>query len=106
MVVVIAENLPPAVRGRIKCWFVEPKPNTFVSGINDALGEKVVNYLLDASPQNSGIMIFQSIPQPPWYKIRSRGITHRRILEISGLQLIQEPPPCAVDQKNILGAPF
>ncbi|MCH3907427.1 MAG: type I-E CRISPR-associated endoribonuclease Cas2e [Sphaerochaeta sp.] len=91
MVVVIAEHLPPAVRGRIKCWFIEPKPNTFVSGINDALAENVINYLLDASPSGSGIMIFQSIPQPPWYRIRGRGVTHRTIIEVSGLQLIEEP---------------
>ena len=31
MLVVVANDLPPAVRGRMKLWFVEPRPNVFVS---------------------------------------------------------------------------
>lgn len=27
MLVVIANDLPDAVRGRLKLWFVEPRPN-------------------------------------------------------------------------------
>ena len=37
MLVVIAENLPDAVRGKMKLWFIEPKPNVFVSSVADAL---------------------------------------------------------------------
>jgi CRISPR-associated protein Cas2 len=92
MVVVIAEHLPPAIRGRIKLWFIEPKPGVFISGLNDSLAEKVVNYLFDKSRISSGILIFQSIPRAPWYKIRRRGLTTRQIVNISDLELIQEIP--------------
>ena len=90
MIVVIAESLPPAVRGRMKLWFVEPKPNVFVSGVKDAVAEDVVKYLHTHCPSGSALMIFQQTKAAPGYKIWSLGLTTKSIVLISGLQLIQE----------------
>lgn len=40
MVVVVATQIPPAVRGRMKCWFIEIRPNIFVSGVKDNVAKK------------------------------------------------------------------
>ncbi len=90
MVVVVANDLPPAVRGRMKLWFVEPKPNVFVSGVKDSVADDVVEYLLESCPEDSGIIIFQEIPKPPGYKIRMLGEPKKRLTAITGLQLIVE----------------
>ena len=58
MLVVIANDLPPAVRGRMKLWFVEPRANMFVSGIKDSVAKKVVEYLYKHCPSESGLMVF------------------------------------------------
>ena len=47
MLVVIANNLPPAVRGRMKLWFVEPRANVFDSGIKDSVAKSVIDYLFE-----------------------------------------------------------
>lgn len=54
MLVVIANNIPPAVRGRLKLWFVEPRANIFVSGVKDNVAQKVVDYLYAHCPPDSG----------------------------------------------------
>jgi len=90
MLVVIANDLPPAVRGRMKLWFIEPRPNVFVSGVKDAVAKKVVDYLYTHCPFESGLMIFRRIPETPGYEIRGVGDTKRDITEISGLQLVIE----------------
>lgn len=90
MVVVIANNLPPAVRGRMKLWFIEPRANVFVSGIKDHLAEKVIKYLIKSCPNNSGLMVLQKIQTPPYYKIWGAGDTKKKIAYIDGLQLIFE----------------
>lgn len=90
MLVVIANHLPPAVRGRMKLWFVEPRPNVFVSGIKDSVADDVVNYLLDHCPEESGLIIFQRSKKTPGYKIKGLGDHTRTLTEISGLQLVQE----------------
>ena len=85
MLVVIANDLPPAVRGRMKLWFVEPRPNVFVSGIKDSVARHVINYLLEKCPEQSGLMIFQRIPNPPGYKLYGMGEPKRQLIELSGL---------------------
>lgn len=90
MLIVIANNLPPAVRGRMKLWFIEPRPNVFVSGVKDAVAKKVVDYLHRHCPMASGLMIFRRISETPGYEISGIGDTKLSITEISGLQLVIE----------------
>jgi len=90
MLVVIANDLPPAVRGRMKLWFIEPRPNVFVSGVKDSVAKKVIDYLHEYCPPESGLMIFRRIPVTPGYEIRGKGDTKRNLTEISGLQLVIE----------------
>jgi CRISPR-associated protein Cas2 len=90
MVVVIANNLPPAVRGRMKLWFVEPRANIFVSGIKDAVADRVIKYLFSNCSPKAGLIVFQRIPTPPFYKIWGLGDSNKKITEIDGLQLIFE----------------
>lgn len=90
MLVVIANDLPPAVRGRLKLWFIEPRPNVFVSGIKDSVARDVIEYILEHCPPQSGLLMFQRIPETPGYKMYGLGDPHRRIITLSGLQLVLE----------------
>jgi len=90
MLVVVANDLPPAVRGRMKLWFVEPRPNVFVSGVKDSVANTVIEYLYQHCPPESGVMIFRSLPKPPGYEVRTIGPTRKQLVEVSGLQLVIE----------------
>ena len=90
MVVIVADSLPDALRGKIKLWFVEPKPNVFVSGITDALADRVVELLMEKAPVSSGMIIFKSIRRAPHFRIYVRGIPQKQLTRISGLQLLIE----------------
>lgn len=87
---VVANDLPPAVRGRMKLWFVEPRANVFVSGVKDSVAKTVVDYLYQHCPPESGVIIFRSLPKPPGYEVRTVGPTRKALTEISGLQLVIE----------------
>lgn len=90
MLVVVANDLPPAVRGRMKIWFIEPRPNVFVSGVNDSVAKTVIEYLYQHCPPESGVMIFRALPNSPGYEIRTIGPTKKQLVEMSGLQLVIE----------------
>ena len=90
MLVVIANDLPPAVRGRMKLWFVEPRANIFISGIKDNVAQKVVDYLQTHCPPESGLLIFQKISHAPGYRIHGRGDPRREIVLLGGLQLVRD----------------
>lgn len=98
MLVVIANDLPPAVRGRMKLWFVEPRPNVFVSGVKDSVAQELVNYLYKHCPSSSGLMVFRKISDAPGYEIRGVGDTTRNLTEISGLQLVIEKQVLSVQE--------
>ena len=61
MLIVLANELPPAVRGRMKLWFVEPRPNVFISGLKDSIAIEVVNYLYEHCPPVSGVLLIRLI---------------------------------------------
>lgn len=90
MLVVIANDLPPAVRGRMKLWFVEPRPNVFVSGIKDSTALKVVEYLFEHCNPASGLIVFRKISDAPGFEIKVLGDPVKQITKISGLQLVRE----------------
>ena len=90
MVVVVANDLPPAVRGRMKLWFVEPRANVFVSGIKDSVADRVISYLFDNCKEASGLLVLQQINKPPYFKIWGLGDTKKNIALIDGMQLIFE----------------
>lgn len=88
MIVVIAKNIPPVIKGKMKLWFIEPKPNVFISGIKDSVADTVIDLLLKQCPFNSDLTIFKKINQPPFFKIYQKGLSAGKICTISGLQLI------------------
>ncbi len=97
MIVVIANHIPDAVRGKMKLWFTEPKPNVFISGIRDSLADDVVEMMMKHCPASSGLLIFKETGKPPFYRIYTKGLPIRNISTISGLQLITEMlPPSAM----------
>lgn len=90
MLIVIANDLPPAVRGRMKLWFVEPRPNVFVSGIKDSVATTVVNYLYEHCPPESGLLMVRSVPHQPGFEMLCIGPPRKPMISLSGLQLIVE----------------
>lgn len=89
MLLVIANDIAPAVRGRMKLWFIEVKPGVFISGISNTLGRKVVDYLLE---QRFGAdsLLFESLNIAPGYKIYPLGVPDYKLVTYSGLQLIEK----------------
>ncbi len=90
MLVVLANELPPAIRGRLKLWFIEPRPNVFISGINDAAASYVVEYLYKYCSSEAGLLLIRSLNRPPWFEVRTIGSPRKPIMDISGLQLVVE----------------
>ncbi|TKD34327.1 type I-E CRISPR-associated endoribonuclease Cas2e [Azotobacter chroococcum] len=74
----------------MKLWFVELRPNVFVSGIKDSVALMVVDYLYKYCPPESGLVIFRSLPHPPGYEIRTIGPPRKPMTTFSGLQLVIE----------------
>jgi CRISPR-associated protein Cas2 len=93
MTVLIANDVPPAIRGHLKRWFVEPRPNVFVGTLNARTHRKVIDFITRNAPDTFGLMAISSHPNCQGYlieRIGPEGKSGRRELDLSGIQLIAE----------------
>lgn len=90
MIVVIVNNIPDVIRGKMKLFFIELKPNVFISGVNDYTSTKVVKYLFSKTSLNSGMVIIKSINRHPGYEIISNGYPKKEAVLLTGMQLIKD----------------
>ncbi|MDA6077656.1 type I-E CRISPR-associated endoribonuclease Cas2e [Edwardsiella anguillarum] len=72
----------------MKLWFIEPRLNTFISGIKDSVADTVIEYLYQHGSLAARVLIFKSIARTPGYQIRTIGFPTKTLCEINGLQLV------------------
>ena len=89
MTVLIAQNTPPAVRGLLKRWFIEPRANVFVGTINRRTREKVLSYIKRHALATSWLVLV-SEPNCQGFRIERWGEPDRQDINLSGLWLIVE----------------
>ena len=90
MTVIVANNVPPAVRGMLKRWFIEPKPNVFVGTINQRTREKTLEYIFRNSPRDLGLLVIASDNSVQGFSIEVHGETKNTVAIEAGLFLIAE----------------
>ncbi len=89
MTVIVANDVPPAVRGLLKRWFVEPRPNVFVGTVNKRVRKRVLEYVFRNSP-NLGLLVLNSDNSQQGFNVESFGETDRLPVRVCGLNLIAE----------------
>lgn len=100
MTVIVADDIPPAVRGLLRRWFVEPKPNVFVGSVNAKTREKTIDYLRRNAPGLSMLLIFDD-KSTQGFTILSYGNSGRRLVQRSGLEFILENPDMEKERKTV-----
>ena len=89
MTVIVANDTPDAVRGMLKRWFVEPKPNVFVGTVNKRTRETTLAYIRRNAP-GLGLLVIGSDSSSQGFSIQQFGDTRRVPVEYVGLNLIAE----------------
>lgn len=102
MVVLIVESVPPALRGELSKWMLEPKAGVFVgtisAAVRDLLWEKAC-----ASVDEGGCIMIHSAANEQGFAVRSWGDTTRVIEQWEGLYLVRRLP--RVSEDIVLDAP-
>ncbi len=93
MTVLVANDVPPAIRGHLKRWFIEPKPNVFVGTLNPRTHRKVLDFILRNAPEDFGLLSVSSSPNCQGYiieRIGPEGKSGKRDTNLSGISLVAE----------------
>ncbi len=89
MTVLIANDTPPYIRGMLKRWFIEPRPNVFVGSVNRRTREKTLEYILRNAP-GLGLLVIAADNSAQGFSVEHYGETDRRPVRCCGLHLIAE----------------
>lgn len=89
MTVIIANDTPPAIRGLLKRWFIEPKPNVFVGTVNRRTREKTVEYIRRNGP-GLGLIVIATDRSSQGFTVSMFGETDRAPVRMCGHYLIAE----------------
>ena len=98
MTVIVANDVPPAARGLLRRWFVEPKPNVFVGSVNARTREKTLDYVRRNAPGLAMLVIFDEA-NAQGFTVLNYGATDRRFVRKSGLELILENPEDLLEEE-------
>ena len=93
MTILVANDVPPAIRGHLKRWFAEPRPNVFVGTLNSRSHRKVLDFIKRNAPPDFGLLSISTYPNCQGYiieRIGPEGKSGRCDIELSGLHLIAE----------------
>jgi CRISPR-associated protein Cas2 len=101
MTVLVANDTPPAVRGLLKRWFVEPRPNVFVGSVNARTRSRTIDSIRRHAP-DLGLLLMYDDDSCQGFEIVCHGETPRRPVRRCGLGLLAEKwaeenggaPPC------------
>jgi len=89
MTVIVANDTPAAVRGMLKRWFVEPKPNVFVGTVNKRTRDKTLAYIRRNAPR-LGLLVIGTDNSSQGFFVEQYGATNRVPVTYAGLCLIAE----------------
>ncbi len=91
MTIILTESIPPAVRGLLKRWFIEPRANVFVGSVNARTREKTIAYIRRNAP-NLNMLVVHDDLNCQGYTVLTFGTPTRTLTRHCGLQLILENP--------------
>lgn len=95
MTVIIAQDNPDAIRGVLKRWFIEPKPNVFVGSINASVKDAVLAYILNQA-RGIRLLIISSSNNCQGYELRQVNDPDYSAITIDGIEIVatQEAVDC------------
>lgn len=101
MTVIVAENTPDKVRGLLKRWFLEPKPNVFVGTVNRRTREKVLAYILKYAPDDLALLVICDDASSQGFSVVHYREPAKRAVKLSGLYLVETIPKSNPESSDV-----
>lgn len=91
MVVIVCENIPPRLRGRLAVWLVEVRAGTYVGKLSTRIREMVWNQVVTGIGDGNAFMAWSTNTESG-YDFYTRGPNRRIPVDCDGLRLISFLP--------------
>lgn len=94
--VVVTENVPPRLRGRLAIWLLEVRAGVYIGDVSRRTREMIWQQLEAGSEEGNVVMAWASRSESG-YDFQTLGANRREPIDHDGLRLVAFLPPPASD---------
>jgi CRISPR-associated protein Cas2 len=87
MIVIVAENAPARLRGRLALWLVEVRAGVYVGDYSERVRDMLWETVKAGIEEGNAIMAW-SAPTEPGYDLQMTGFNRREIIDMDGMKLV------------------
>jgi len=87
MLVIVTENVPPRLRGRLAVWLVEVRAGVYVGDPSKRLREFIWAQVKDGAEDGNAVMVWKSNTESG-YDFETVGTNRRIPVDFDGLRLV------------------
>lgn len=92
MLVIVTENVPPRLRGRLAVWLLEIRAGVYIGDPSKRLREFIWNQVLEGVEEGNAVMAW-STNSESGYDFLTVGENRRIPVDFDGLRLVSFLPP-------------
>lgn len=100
MLVIVVENAPPRLRGRLAVWLLEVRAGVYVGSFGkrarEMLWDQVVNGI---SEEGNAVMAWRTMSESG-FEVLTAGLNRRIPIDLDGVQLVRFLPPAEGSLKS------
>ena len=92
MLVIVTENVPPRLRGRLAVWLLEIRAGVYIGNPSKRLREFIWNQVLEGVEEGNAVMAWNTNTESG-YDFLTVGKNRRIPVDFDGLRLVSFLPP-------------
>ena len=96
LVVVVTENVPARLRGRLAIWLLEVRAGVYVGDVSRKTREMLWEQLSEGREAGNVVMAWAS-GNESGYEFQTLGVNRREPIEFDGLRLVRFAPDVGAD---------
>jgi CRISPR-associated protein Cas2 len=93
MLVVVTENVPPRLRGRLAVWLLEVRAGVYVGDVTKRVREMIWHHLTVGAEEGNVVMVWSTTTNESGFEFATLGPNRRRPVDYNGVRLVAFDPP-------------
>lgn len=100
MLVIVTENVPPRLRGRLALWLLEVRAGVYVGKVSKRVREFIWEHV-EAGYEDGNVVMAWATNTESGYDLRTLGDNRRIPVEFDGLKLVSFRPDETLDDGDV-----
>jgi len=99
MIVIVLENAPPRLRGRLAIWLLEVRAGVYLGEYNRKVREYLWKQVTDGIDEGNAVIAWRDIGKEAGFEFDTIGKNRRMPVEFDGVRLVEFLPDLDVTKK-------